>query len=227
MALVECTKCGHMISDKARMCPKCGADVKANYILREDPQKSSSNMWWLLAVVVIIAATLLFTFSQKDIDVATDREAETETLSDSGIMQDKSVESLAKGVMTSDVDKTKKASDDELSQKVKDAHSLWAKLSGAGLYSDFKGAQFTIGYYYHNGRVRECNVSILGDYQINEELQANIDDNGNLVCTGSCNYGKIKVVLYPKRIDDTLKGEMTVGNDKGSPIEIYIEEYVD
>lgn len=226
MALVKCKKCGNIISDKARTCPKCGANVRADYILREEKPKSSSGVWWLLAVVVIIAAALLFTFSQKGSDVATNREAETEELSDSGVVQGRSEESNER-VMTSNVDKTKEASGNELSQTVKDAHSFWAKLSDAGKYSDYKGAQFTIGYYYHNGRVRECSISILGDYQIDEKLQADIDDNGNLVCTGNCNYGKIKVVLYPKRIGDTLKGEMTIGNDKASPIEIYIEEYED
>lgn len=226
MALVKCTKCGNMISDKARTCPKCGANVRTDYILKEEKPKSSSGVWWLLAVVVIIAAALLFTFSQKGSGVATNGEAATEEVSDSGLVQGKSVESN-EGAMTSNVDKTKEASSGELSQKVKDAHSFWAKLSGAGLYSDFKGTQFTIGYYYHNGRVRECSIGILGDYQIHEKLQADVDDNGNLVCTGNCSYGEIRVVLYPKRIGDSLKGEMTVGNDKESPIKVDIEEYED
>ena len=208
------------------MCPKCGANVRIDDILREEKSKSSSGVWWLLAVVVIIAAALLFTFSQKGSNVATNGETATEELSDSGLVQGKSVESN-EGAMSANVVKSKEASDGELSQKVKDAHSFWAKLSDTGKFSDYKGAQFTIGYYYHNGRVRECSISILGDYQIDEKLQADIDDNGNLVCTGNCNYGKIKVVLYPNRIGDTLKGEMTIGNDKASPIEIYIEEYLD
>lgn len=36
MALIKCTKCGHMISDKANACPKCGAIVESNNETRNE-----------------------------------------------------------------------------------------------------------------------------------------------------------------------------------------------
>ena len=36
MALIKCTKCGHMISDKAQACPKCGTLVEINNEARNE-----------------------------------------------------------------------------------------------------------------------------------------------------------------------------------------------
>ena len=30
MALIKCSECGHMISDRAKACPKCGAPINAS-----------------------------------------------------------------------------------------------------------------------------------------------------------------------------------------------------
>ena len=227
MALVKCTKCGNMISDKARRCPKCGANVRVDFIQREDRSKSSSGKWWLLAAAVIIVALLLFKSLSTGGNSSTVGGDKTTENVDSGVIQGMSMPAN-ETQMFPDVHKPKDTTGNKLSEKVKQAHSLWASLSEAGLYSYFKDAQFSFGYYYHNGRVRECSIGILGDYQIHEKLKADIDENGNMVSVGNCNYGEIRLVLFPQRYkDNTVKGEISVGNDKAIPVTLDIEEYID
>lgn len=56
MALIQCTECGAMISDKAKSCPKCGCPVE-----HDDQVEESSNRprrigkWILVAVIAILA----------------------------------------------------------------------------------------------------------------------------------------------------------------------------
>jgi len=41
MAMIKCTECGHMVSDKANTCPECGCPVSE--ILKEIHKKSILN----------------------------------------------------------------------------------------------------------------------------------------------------------------------------------------
>ncbi len=43
MALVKCNNCGHMVSDKADVCPKCGASVTQAPVETQPQQKAVSN----------------------------------------------------------------------------------------------------------------------------------------------------------------------------------------
>ena len=36
MALIKCNECGHMISDKATKCPKCGCPTKVEMIRHQE-----------------------------------------------------------------------------------------------------------------------------------------------------------------------------------------------
>ena len=55
MALIQCTECGAMISDKAKSCPKCGCPVE-----HDDQVEETSNRprrigkWILIAVIAIL-----------------------------------------------------------------------------------------------------------------------------------------------------------------------------
>ncbi|MBO7592038.1 MAG: hypothetical protein J6T00_01520 [Bacteroidaceae bacterium] len=77
MALIKCKECGHMISEKALACPKCGCSVgKGNNLLEEKgntnknystPSKSvgkkwsTSNILWI--VIPLFPFVLLFLFA--------------------------------------------------------------------------------------------------------------------------------------------------------------------
>lgn len=71
MALIQCTECGAMISDKAKSCPKCGCPVE-----HDDQVEESSNRprrigkWILVAVIAILAigsGVAYFTMSKENI----------------------------------------------------------------------------------------------------------------------------------------------------------------
>ena len=59
MALIKCTECGHMISDKAEKCPKCGISISQNEIMNEESLSNTSAMKnrikvWATSVAVIL-----------------------------------------------------------------------------------------------------------------------------------------------------------------------------
>lgn len=60
MALIKCANCGHMISDKATKCPKCGADqtlhADSHPIPIEEEKKSSCTLVYIIIAVAVIAA---------------------------------------------------------------------------------------------------------------------------------------------------------------------------
>lgn len=71
MALIQCTECGAMISDKAKSCPKCGCPVE-----HDDQVEESSNRprrigkWILVALIAILAigsGVAYFTMSKENI----------------------------------------------------------------------------------------------------------------------------------------------------------------
>ena len=69
MALISCDECGHMISDKAQFCPKCGKQLNVvqqpQYYTGVQPTRDNNVYNWLyvligaLAVIAIIALLLL------------------------------------------------------------------------------------------------------------------------------------------------------------------------
>ena len=74
MALIRCSKCGHMISDKAKKCPKCGANISndrpcsthVEYKTYHRPKKSLSPLIWILPLIVlgVVAAFIYFCITQ-------------------------------------------------------------------------------------------------------------------------------------------------------------------
>ena len=44
MALIECSECGHMVSDKAIVCPECG-----------NPIKSKNTFNWKKIILSVVA----------------------------------------------------------------------------------------------------------------------------------------------------------------------------
>ena len=69
MALIRCNECGQMISDQARVCPKCGKPLfmvqQPNYYPEAHPTNKGKSYTWLyvligaLAVVAIVLVVLL------------------------------------------------------------------------------------------------------------------------------------------------------------------------
>jgi len=69
MALIKCTECGHMISDRATKCPKCGCpttkkekksvqieEVQPRYVEKDDDGKSRK---WLYAIIALLLVILV------------------------------------------------------------------------------------------------------------------------------------------------------------------------
>jgi protein TonB len=63
MALIKCEGCGHMISDKAKKCPKCGrpTTIEPNANSKNDSKKNEGTkkrnpLWLALAAVALILA---------------------------------------------------------------------------------------------------------------------------------------------------------------------------
>ena len=71
MALIKCTECGHMISDKATKCPKCGCPTTKGsqpHIYQETPQvqpsyyndkNGGSSRKWLYGIIGVLVALLI------------------------------------------------------------------------------------------------------------------------------------------------------------------------
>ena len=57
MALIKCTKCGHMISDKAKVCPKCGITLEIEKIYKNVGQ---SKWLWQVVLAIIVLFGVLF-----------------------------------------------------------------------------------------------------------------------------------------------------------------------
>ena len=69
MALIKCSECGHMISDKAIKCPKCGCPIhnesKTQYNTNVDQPpvyyeegNNGNNNKWLYGIIVLLLAVL-------------------------------------------------------------------------------------------------------------------------------------------------------------------------
>lgn len=66
MALIKCTECGHMISDKAVKCPKCGCPTKVEMVrhqedvARDKPvyyeEESHTNKWLYVVIALLMVA---------------------------------------------------------------------------------------------------------------------------------------------------------------------------
>ena len=67
MALIKCTECGHMVSDKATKCPKCGCPTKEKTVLHQedaakddmpvyDEEESHTNKWLYVVIALLLAA---------------------------------------------------------------------------------------------------------------------------------------------------------------------------
>ena len=58
MALIKCTECGHMVSDKASMCPNCGCPIESlseaqEGRMDEEPKKKKGWIWVLIVAVLL------------------------------------------------------------------------------------------------------------------------------------------------------------------------------
>lgn len=53
MALIKCSKCGHMVSDKAEKCPKCGSPITKEAIVSEETEKKGNRKKWPLLAILL------------------------------------------------------------------------------------------------------------------------------------------------------------------------------
>lgn len=59
MALIQCSECQHQVSDKASVCPKCGAPIGASTLSVSSPtskRKTSPFAWATLLITVVSIA---------------------------------------------------------------------------------------------------------------------------------------------------------------------------
>ena len=61
MALIKCTGCGHVVSDKAIACPHCGASVQREKTISppKDSSQESINPMSFLYVLIILFAIIM------------------------------------------------------------------------------------------------------------------------------------------------------------------------
>ena len=74
MALIKCTKCGHEISDKATVCPKCG-----NKIAVVEKKKNSTTKIFIAVALLALLVCGAFFFLNKE-DEANNATANVETV---------------------------------------------------------------------------------------------------------------------------------------------------
>ena len=58
MALIKCTECGHMISDKAKVCPRCGITLENGKICKNGGQ--SKWLWPVVLAIIVLFGALFF-----------------------------------------------------------------------------------------------------------------------------------------------------------------------
>ncbi len=69
MALIKCTECGHMISDKASRCPKCGSPIMQDGTARQSTNMNQQPVYndgdncgnsnkWLYAIIALLLLVL-------------------------------------------------------------------------------------------------------------------------------------------------------------------------
>ena len=67
MALIKCSECGHMISDKATKCPKCGCPTKEETVQHQEDaarntmvyyEKENHSSKWLYVVIALLLAAI-------------------------------------------------------------------------------------------------------------------------------------------------------------------------
>lgn len=64
MALISCVECGGQVSDKATVCPHCGAPVAVNEIAshKDEPKAAGGFKWWLWGPLALIALFFAFPY---------------------------------------------------------------------------------------------------------------------------------------------------------------------
>ena len=94
MALIKCTECGHMISDKASRCPKCGSPIfkegetqynaKVNQppVYHDDGNKGK-NKWLYAVIALLLAAIVGGGYYFYDLNKQTEKEYQQKNISDS------------------------------------------------------------------------------------------------------------------------------------------------
>ena len=97
MALIQCKGCGHMISDKAQKCPKCGMPIyKDNHSHITNETNSSQNknktvLWVFIALLIcVLGGGWLYSASNSQSNNESKEPAEGEAISDAddGSMED-------------------------------------------------------------------------------------------------------------------------------------------
>ncbi|MBR1526815.1 MAG: hypothetical protein IJ640_09190 [Prevotella sp.] len=233
MALIKCKGCGHMISDKAEACPKCGTPnvqeavekqaQQAEPTQQEQPQDGGSmRLANIIIGIVVIAFVvgIVYYSAHKSDDYYRNTMSQTSKTEDLSSSND--------AISIDNAEANKQTKEENTDNKLQESHALWQRLSGTLLYADFNGAEVDVVYDYSDKIIRECSVTVLGNDHIHGlRLNAKIDNNGSLVCEGTSDDGEIKIVLYPQlRKDNTrLRGEIHIGDVGNENADFGIEEH--
>lgn len=72
MALIQCTECGNAVSDKAKLCPKCGAPIVFHRVEKKRTIVPITLTVFLVLIVCCLVLLLLKPFSIRNIRMAQD-----------------------------------------------------------------------------------------------------------------------------------------------------------
>lgn len=166
MALIKCKECGHMISEKALACPKCGCSVEKGNNLLEDKRntnknssapsksvgkkKSTSDILWIVIPLFLIIVTIavFVTIVVSEVSKSSDSDSST-TEASYGPGTYEFVDEAGKQWQLI-IEIERKGSEEDYTYKEKKVCKLKNLSDGKeyeGLWNDHAGAIYRIGKY--------------------------------------------------------------------------------
>ena len=102
MALIQCSKCGKQISDKAKKCPHCGTNNK----ISNNKKSNKKILFIVIFILLIVLVGSLFTYhliknnNNKDLNITNSKTAISDDLSGDGRAIEGKIQGMFHGMIT-------------------------------------------------------------------------------------------------------------------------------